>query len=248
LRDSGSIAAAADFDRDGDLDLYVGGRTVPAQYPETPESRLLRNDGGKFKDVTSELAPALQRSGLVNSALWSDVNGDGWIDLLVTHEWGPIKLFVNDGGRLRDATPSSGLANLLGWWNGIAGRDLDGDGDIDYVATNLGRNTCYRVSADHPARLYLGKFAPDDDKLVLVEGKYDEQGRLVPARNKPEFEKALPFVEAAFPTFHEFASATLADVVGEKAWTASCCETTARATSPWSRCPCWPRCRPALAW
>jgi hypothetical protein len=180
-----------------------------------PTSRLFENTAGTFRDVTGERAPELQRSGLVTSALWTDVNRDGWIDLLVTHEWGPIKLFLNRQGRLSDATQSAGLANMLGWWNGIAGRDLDGDDDIDYVATNIGRNTCYRVSADRPAKLFYGDFA-GDGKPVVIEAKYDEQGRLVSARNKPEVEKALPLVEAAFPTFHEFASATLADVVGEK--------------------------------
>ena len=156
------------------------------------------------------------KTGLVTSALWSDVNDDGWIDLLVTHEWGPIKLFVNHEGHLRDATDEAGLANRLGWWNGIAGRDLDGDGDVDYVVTNLGRNTTYRVSQDRPAELFYGDFA-GDGRSILMEGKYDEQGRLVPRRGKQEVEQALPQVEAAFPSFHDFAAATLADVVGGQA-------------------------------
>jgi hypothetical protein len=215
LRDSGSVAAAADFDRDGDLDLFIGSRSIPGRYPETPTNRLLQNDGGKFRDIASELAPGLSESGLVTNALWSDVNADGWIDLLVTHEWGPIKGFINDNGRLRDATEDAGLAKYLGWWQGIAGRDLDGDGDIDYVATNRGRNTSYRVSADRPAKLFYGRFNGADEPPVLVEARYDEQGRLIPTRNKPEFEKAVPSVEVAYPSFHEFASATLAEIVGE---------------------------------
>jgi hypothetical protein len=215
LRDSGSVAAAADFDRDGDLDLFIGSRSVPGRFPEKPVSRLLQNENGTFRDVTASHAPQLERSGLVTSGLWSDVNGDGWVDLLVTHDWGPVNVFVNERGRLRDETQASGLANLLGWWSGIAGRDLDGDGDIDYVATNRGRNTLYRVSADRPAKLFFGDFAANG-KPLAVEARYDEQGRLVPARNKPEMEKALPLIEAAFPTYHEFASATLADVVGEE--------------------------------
>jgi hypothetical protein len=215
LRDSGSVAAAADYDRDGDLDLFIGSRVIPGRYPETPNSRLLENSAGKFRDVTAAKAPELQRSGLVTSALWSDVNGDGWIDLVVTHEWGPIKLFINHDGRLSDATKSAGIANMLGWWNGIAGRDLDGDDDIDYVATNIGRNTCYRVSAERPAKLFYGDFAGDGHP-VAIGAKFDEQGRLVPARNKPAVERALPLVQAAYPSFQEFASATLAEVVGEK--------------------------------
>jgi hypothetical protein len=215
LRDSGSVAVAADYDRDGDLDLFIGSRSIPGRFPETPTSRLLVNNGGTFRDATTEHATQLQKTGLVTGALWSDVNNDGWIDLLVTHEWGPVKLFVNRSGRLHDETQSAGLANSLGWWNGIAGRDLDGDQDIDYVATNIGRNTCYRPTADRPTKLFYGDFA-GDGKPVAMEAKYDERGRLVPTRNKPEVEKALPMVEAEFPTYHDFASATLADIVGEE--------------------------------
>lgn len=214
LRDGGSVAAAADYDRDGDLDLFVGGRSIPGRYPETPKSRLLANDGqGTFRDATADDAPQLATSGLVTSGLWSDVNGDGWIDLLVTHEWGPIKLYLNDRGKLRDATAAAGLVERHGWWHGIAGRDLDGDGDLDYVVTNLGRNTAYRVSADRPARLFYGDFA-GEVRPILVEGKYDETGRLVSARGKPAMQQAIPFIEAAFPTFQEYASATLAEIVG----------------------------------
>jgi hypothetical protein len=215
VRDSGSVAAAADFDRDGDLDLFIGSRVMPGRFPETPSSRLLENHQGAFRDINAARAPELQHSGLVTSGLWSDVDGDGWLDLLVTQEWGPVKIFMNQSGKLRDATEEAGLANRLGWWNGIAGRDLDGDGDIDYVVTNLGRNTNYRVSTDRPAKLFYGDFTGDGKRLA-IEARYDEQGRLVPARNKLETEKALPLVEAACPTFHEFASATLADLVGEK--------------------------------
>ncbi len=215
LRDSGSVAAAADYDHDGDLDLFVGGRSIPGRFPETPDNRLLNNQAGTFRDVTVEHAPELQKTGLVTSALWSDVNADGWLDLLVTHDWGPIKLFVNQQGKLRNATNSAGLAEALGWWNGIAGRDLDGDGDIDYVATNLGRNNGYRVTADRPAKLFYGDFA-GDGRRIAIEAQYDEQGRLVSRLNKPQVEKALPFVEAAYPTYREFASATLAEIVGEK--------------------------------
>jgi hypothetical protein len=121
---------------------------------------------------------------------------------------------------LRDATTEAELADLHGWWNGVAGRDLDGDGDIDYVCTNLGRNTAYRVSADRPARLFYGDFN-DDGHPVLVEGWYDEQGRLVPTRSKPEMERAIPGVEVAFPTFREYASARLTDIIDSKSLAAA---------------------------
>ncbi len=137
------------------------------------------------------------------------------MDLLVTHDWGPIKLLLNAKGRLRDATGDAGLAKHLGWWQGIAGRDLDADGDIDYVATNRGRNTSYHPTAERPAKLFSGNFAEASDKPVLIEAEYNEAGQLVPTRNKPDVEKALSSVEIAFPSFHEFASATLAEIVGE---------------------------------
>ena len=137
VRDSGSVAAAADFDRDGDLDLFVGSRSIPGRYPVTAHSRLLRNESGQFTDATDELASGLGQAGLVTSAIWSDANGDAWLDLLVTCEWGPVKLSLNENGKLKERTREAGLADRLGWWNGIAARDLDNDGDVDFVVTNF---------------------------------------------------------------------------------------------------------------
>ena len=120
IRDSGGPVAAADFDRDGDLDLFVGGRVVRGRYPITPNSRLLRNDNGKFVDATDILAAGLGTTGLVTGALWSDFDGDGWLDLLVTHEWGPVGVWKNSGGKLANVSVAAGTADLLGWWTGIA--------------------------------------------------------------------------------------------------------------------------------
>ena len=116
---SGSIVTTNDFDRDGDLDLYVGGRVIPGQYPLAAQSFLLRNDDGKFTDVAAEVS-GLQQSGLVTSAVWSDVDADGWSDLLVTHEWGSTKLFHNKQGQLVDQTSAAGLVSHVGWYNSLA--------------------------------------------------------------------------------------------------------------------------------
>ena len=209
-RDSGSVVAAADFDRDGDLDLLVGGRCIPGQYPLSPNTRLLRNDRGKFTEVTEELAPGLKQTGLVTSAVWSDVNDDGWLDLLVAHEWGPIKLYLNHQGRLEDRTAEAGLAEKLGWWNGLAGRDLDGDGDIDYVITNFGLNTRYRAAPGRPVLAFYGEFDKTGRKH-LIEACYEGE-TLYPLRVRSGALAALPSLVERFPTFQSYAQATLQDV------------------------------------
>ncbi|MCH8043886.1 MAG: VCBS repeat-containing protein [Planctomycetes bacterium] len=212
--DSGSVVTAADFDRDGDLDLFVGGRVIPGAYPSTPRSRLLRNDGGRFVDVTETLAPALAGSGLVTSALWSDADGDGWLDLLVTHEWGPVKLFHNNEGKLVDHTQQAGLAERLGWWNGIAGGDVDGDGDIDYVVTNFGLNSKYHASQSRPALLYYGDFENRGVKK-LVEADYEGEV-LFPIRGRSCSTRAIPHLAQKFGSYKDFALADLAAIYTPK--------------------------------
>ncbi len=209
-RDSGSTVAAADFDGDGDLDLFVGGRTIPGQYPLAPSSRLLRNDAGQLVDITRMQAPDLERAGMVCAALWSDADNDGDPDLLLATEWGPIRLYRNEDGRLQEATEEAGFARHTGWWNGITGRDLDADGDIDYVATNLGLNTKYHASGPHPALLFYGNM-DGTGQLRLVEAEY-EGNTLYPLRGRSCSTHAMPSLGERFPTFEKFALAPLADI------------------------------------
>jgi len=210
--ESSGAVAAADYDRDGDLDLFVGGRLIPGDYPTTPLSQLLRNTGGKFTDVSGEV-PGLARVGLVTSALWSDVNGDGWLDLLTTQEWGPVKLFVNSAGVLAEKTIEAGLAELTGWWNGIASGDFDGDGDFDFVVTNTGLNTKYHASPKRPVRLFHGDYHGDGVKS-LVEAEY-EDGVLYPVRGRNCSTRAMPQLANKFKTYREFALASLPDIYSE---------------------------------
>jgi hypothetical protein len=210
LRDAGSCVTAADFDGDGDLDLFVGGRLVPREYPACPESRLLRNDGGRFVDATDELAPGLKRAGMVTGALWSDVNGDGRPDLLLTVEYGPIRLFGNEGGRLVERTKEAGLDRLTGWWNGIAGRDLDNDGDIDYVVTNFGLNTKYHASPERPTLLFAKDF-DRDGTADIVEAVY-EGAHLFPVRGWSCSSRAMPMVAVKCPSFEAFGRAILEEI------------------------------------
>jgi len=207
---SGS-AAAVDYDRDGDLDLFVGGRMVPRHYPETPRSRLLENRDGRLVDVTGEIAPGLERTGMVTSALWTDANDDGWVDLMLTAERGPIRYFVNRGGKkLVERTKEAGLADTNGLWNGITGTDVNRDGRMEYVVTNFGRNTRYHASPDRPYLLYHGDFN-GDGRRELVEALYEGK-TLYPYRGRSFSARSMPFIKEKFKTVRSYAQASLSDV------------------------------------
>jgi len=215
VRESAGHVGAADFDEDGDLDLFVGGRLVPGAYPDAPPSRLYRNDQGRFVDVTKDLAPALLTAGMVTSALFTDVDDDGFLDLLVAAHWQPIRLLKNDAGqRFVDATETAGLAKFPGWWNSLCAWDLDADGDLDYVAGNQGLNTKYKANADHPARLYFGDF-DDNGTRDLIEAKY-EGDNLLPVRGRSCSSQAMPFLVKKFPTYEQFAGSLLKDIYTEQ--------------------------------
>jgi len=213
LRDSGGPVAASDFDGDGDLDLFVGGRVVPGRYPDAPNSRLLRNDGGRFSDVATEVAPGLAGAGMVTAATWADVDGDGRDDLVVAHEWGPIRVWHNADGRLTDTTAEAGLSRETGWWNSVVAVDLDGDGDLDLAAGNLGRNTKYAASPDAPAQLYVGALGPNGERRLIEAQREGET--LYPVRGRSCSSAAMPELAERFGTYAEFAKASVDEVYGE---------------------------------
>lgn len=160
---SGSCVRAADIDADGDLDLFVGGRVVPGAYPLAPRSCILINEGGSFKDGTATICGDLALAGMITDALWTDYDADGNVDLFVTGELMPLTLFKNTGHGLERVT-HTGLEQFVGLWTSITGADFDKDGDIDYVAGNLGRNNYYRISDEHPLRVYAKDF--DDNGSI----------------------------------------------------------------------------------
>ena len=207
--------AAADFDRDGRLDVFVGGRVLPGQYPLAPRSALWANRGGRFEDVTDRVAPALREVGMVTAALWSDVDGDGWPDLLVTLEWGQVKYFHNNQGRgLEDWSERSGFASAgTGWWTAIAAADFNGDGRTDYAVGNVGLNTQYHATPEHPALLFYGDFTGDGAQQ-LIEAYY-EGDKLYPWRTRRDLGASIPSILKRFPRNDYYARATLGEILGE---------------------------------
>ena len=205
--------AVADVDGDGDLDLFVGGRVAPGAYPEPVSSRLLRNEGARFVLDTAN-AGELRAVGLVSAAVFSDVNGDGWPDLILAPEWGSLRLFLNEHGRFRDATTAWGLDRIVGRWNGVTTGDLDGDGRLDIVATSWGRNTRYHVDSGHPLLLYYGDFS-GTRRWDMIEAQYDDRLHgIAPLTAFGRLTAALPAARFRFRTFAAYANATLPVLFG----------------------------------
>ncbi|MEO6004411.1 MAG: VCBS repeat-containing protein [Opitutus sp.] len=208
--DSTFALAAADFDGDGKADLFVGGRVVPGRYPESPHSFLYQNVGGKFRDVTDELAPGLRNIGMVTAAAWADIDGDHRPDLIIALEWGPIAYFHNTGHGFEALTEKAGLAGKTGWWSSLAVVDVNGDGRLDLVAGNVGLNTKYRASDAEPTLLLAGDFE-GNGKQQLVEAQY-ENGALYPMRGRSKLGYAFPWLPKKFPTYKAYAKAQITDL------------------------------------
>ena len=211
LRQSGSVVVGGDFDRDGDVDLFVGSRSIPGQYPKIPRSSLLENKNGRFEEVTNSKAEELGKTGLVTSALWSDVDSDGWVDLVVTHDWGLIKIYRNREGILKDETLQSGIGQAFGWWNGIAGRDIDNDGDVDFVVTNFGLNTQYQASLTSPELIFYGDF-DKTGKDHILEASFENEV-CYPRRGFSCTSLAMPMISDKMQTYRNFATASISQII-----------------------------------
>jgi len=211
---AGAICAG-DWHHDGRVGVFIGARSIPGAYPETPQSVLLRWEQGHYINASEKL-PALGNVGLVKSALFCDVDLDGWPDLIVATEWGCVRYFHNDGGTgFSDWTDQSGFAaGGKGWWNSIASADFNGDGRPDFVVGNLGLNSEYHADPSHPVRLYYGDFAGNGTKLI-AEGVYDGD-KLYPKRTSEDLGGRIRRVARRYRTMNAYAEATMEDVFTAK--------------------------------
>src|SRR5438034_312200 len=211
---STAAIAVGDFNGDGRPDLFVGGRVAPRNYPYPARSYLLRNDGGRFTDVTEEVCPELARPhGMITDAVWVDFDGDGRLDLVTAGEWMPLQFFKNVGKHLRNVTASMGLPPLRGWWYSLAVGDFNHDGRIDLVAGNLGLNHAYTASRSSPFGVYAGAFTDNrttDVVLTKIIG-----GREYPVAGLPVLSSAIYTVGVKFPTYASYSTATVQQVFSE---------------------------------
>jgi hypothetical protein len=214
LFENGSCVVPGDFDRDGDLDLFVGGRVVSREYGRTPRSYLLENDGtGRFRDVTSEKTEGLAEAGMVTSAAWLDHDDDGQLDLVVVGEWMPVRVFHQEDGRFRERTAEAGLSGTNGWWNRVTAADLTGDGHEDLVLGNLGLNSYLRASPREPARLYVHDFARDGTLEQLLT--FYKSGISYPLAGRDELIGVLPHLRERYVSYADFGASRIEDIFAE---------------------------------
>ncbi len=212
---NGSCVRAADFDQDGDLDLFIGGRSLSGSYPLAPKSYILENKDGLFLDVTPEYCPALQNLGMITDALWSDFDMDGKVDLVLTGEWMPVTFFKNTGSGFRSVNQSTGIEKHIGWWNSLTSGDFDNDGDIDYVAGNLGLNSHFKASFKEPMTILANDIDDNgkiDPMIFYYTKAHDSTRKSFPMHTRDDLISQVVSIRKRYPTFKSFGQAAMDDI------------------------------------
>ncbi|SDE42133.1 Repeat domain-containing protein [Pricia antarctica] len=214
IASSGSTVISGDYDNDGDIDLFVGGRVISGKYPYAPTSFILRNDNGRFSMLDKASAPELEKVGMITDAQWVDMNSDGMLDLVVTGEWMGIQLFLNKAGIFEKSNQFENLSNTKGWWNRLLVVDIDQDGDLDIIAGNLGLNHKLKASEEDPLMVYADDFDQNGSIDIILAKNIN--GKVVPVRGKVCLASQMPYLVNRIDTHEQFANMSLKEILGPK--------------------------------
>lgn len=212
--ESTSCVSSCDFDEDGDMDLFVGVRMEPGNYGRPQNGYIYENVGGEFKDVTEKLAPDLLQIGMIKDAIWTDFDNDGHVDLVIVGEWMTIRLFKNLNGTFTEVTASSGLEKYHGWWNTIKAADIDGDGDVDFIAGNHGLNSRFKASFDQPITMHVSDF-DNNGVTEQIISKFNGRHHIPFAQNH-DLIKQIPSLFYTFKELEDDKTFTLEDIFDDQ--------------------------------
>ena len=233
ITDITDAVTVADYDADGDMDIFIGGRLLPQKYPQSPHSYILQNNNGKFTDVTTAINPSLEFAGMITDALFTDFNNDKKPDLIICGEWTALRFFKNENNKLVEVTEATGLGNTHGWWRSVQQADIDKDGDMDYIAGNMGLNNRFHINSNQPMFLYT-KDLDKNNFTELVPAYFIKNNnsnyQLFPALDRNQLAEQLPSVKKKYLLHKDYASITMDQLkndFGSDGWSELKCETSA---------------------